>query len=38
MNTDDREKVINTALLHMAAKGNPTYVEINERIKRKYWI
>lgn len=37
-NTDNRKEIINIALEHIAAKSNPTAVQITERIKRKYWI
>ena len=38
MNTEDREKIIDIALAHISAKSNPTIVEINERIRRRYYI
>lgn len=31
-------ELVNAMVARIAAKSNPTAVEITERIKRKYWI
>jgi len=39
MSKDERrQEVINEALRMISSKSNPTYVEIAERVKRRYYI